>query len=160
MKRINFLLGVDLLLTVALLAMVATGIILHFALPPHSGQTFVLWGLNRHEWGEVHFWLAVTAVAIVILHLALHWAWLVTSVRRTFTGASSNPPSRRSRILAAVVTALLAGAVVGGFSWAATRFVQPRQTMHGHGLGPTWPGGASGRGFRGGAGGDPGAGWR
>jgi hypothetical protein len=34
-------------------------------------------GYNRHEWGEVHTWLAYVVVLVGIVHLLLNWQWLV-----------------------------------------------------------------------------------
>jgi hypothetical protein len=44
-----------------------------YLLPPGSGRLEILWGMSRHEWGEVLFWIAVTLAAVLTLHLLLHW---------------------------------------------------------------------------------------
>ena len=83
---------------VAFLCLMATGSIIHWVLPPGSGglgrgggfgrgrhllegdrvQTLLGWG--RHDWGSLHYWLAVAFVCIMVLHLVLNWAW----IRNTF----------------------------------------------------------------------------
>lgn len=30
-------------------------------------------GLDRHEWGTIHFWVAITLVVLLILHIIFHW---------------------------------------------------------------------------------------
>jgi hypothetical protein len=40
-----------------------------------------LWGWTRHEWGEFHFWVAWTMMAVLAMHLVLHWKWIVGIVR-------------------------------------------------------------------------------
>jgi len=62
--------------------MVATGVIMEYLLPPGSGQHVSIWGLDRHAWGDIHFWLAVVFLATLALHVYLHWRWIVCVLRR------------------------------------------------------------------------------
>lgn len=79
------------------LGMVGTGVVMKWVLPPGSGggregmgmghrggrgAAPTLWDWTRHDWGDVHFWLAVALVAGVLLHLALHWGWIKASTFR------------------------------------------------------------------------------
>jgi hypothetical protein len=78
-------------------ALAATGIIIHWVLPPGSGgrgggrggghQAAELLNLSRHDWGQIHFWIAALMLCGVLLHFAMHWGWIKTSVRRLFRGA-------------------------------------------------------------------------
>jgi hypothetical protein len=34
-------------------------------------------GYGRHEWGDIHTWLAYSAIFLAVAHLALNWPWLV-----------------------------------------------------------------------------------
>jgi hypothetical protein len=111
-----------------MLGMVATGITIRFTLPPGSGRTLGVWGLTRHQWGDLHFWLALAAVAIVVLHLALHWTWVVCVVRRSIVGASQGFPSARLRAVAAVATVLIVCSAVAGFWWSAVQSIQRTAT--------------------------------
>ncbi|MGB0715312.1 MAG: DUF4405 domain-containing protein, partial [Phycisphaerae bacterium] len=71
------------------LAMVATGVILRDLLPPGSGgrngcpPRLTLWGFGRHEWSETHFWLSLSLIGILVIHVGLHWSWVCETVRRT-----------------------------------------------------------------------------
>jgi hypothetical protein len=38
-------------------------------------------GLDRHEWGSLHFWTALAFLAALALHLALHWRFLASLLR-------------------------------------------------------------------------------
>jgi hypothetical protein len=40
-----------------------------------------LWGLTRHEWGNIHFWTAIGLMGALSLHLVLHWRWIVCMVK-------------------------------------------------------------------------------
>ncbi|MFZ2955288.1 MAG: DUF4405 domain-containing protein [Candidatus Ozemobacteraceae bacterium] len=70
---------IDLLSAILLLAVTLTGGILHWHLPPGSGHTGrggvgakLLLGMDRHEWGDIHFWLSLIFVAFMVIHLYQH----------------------------------------------------------------------------------------
>lgn len=60
---------------------VATGFLLRSLLPPGSGSLHgvgtgygaaerpvtLLWGLTRHDWGNVHFWLALGLMIVLAI---------------------------------------------------------------------------------------------
>ena len=46
---------IDLLSFAALTLMISTGTLLKYTLPPRSGGDEV-WGLTRHDWGNIHFY--------------------------------------------------------------------------------------------------------
>jgi hypothetical protein len=63
-------------LTFLLLAcLAATGLLLHYSLPAGSGGNSVL-SMTRHEWGDVHFWIALGFLGVIGVHLLLHSAWI------------------------------------------------------------------------------------
>ncbi len=72
-KDLNFY--IDIVSAVCFLSLAGTGVITHFVLPPRSGHASFL-GLTRHDWGDVHFWIAAFFSVIIIVHLVLHWKWL------------------------------------------------------------------------------------
>ena len=39
------------------------------------GRTF--WGLQRNVWLDLHAWIAVAMAAIIIIHIIMHWRWIV-----------------------------------------------------------------------------------
>ncbi len=39
------------------------------------GRTF--WGLQRNEWLDIHAWVAILMLAIIIIHVIQHWRWIV-----------------------------------------------------------------------------------
>lgn len=69
---------VDFLLWIAICLMLATGFILRYRLPPGSrgGRGLSIWDWGRHDWGDLHAWLAYAVCAMVVIHLVLHWRWL------------------------------------------------------------------------------------
>ncbi|MCP5537831.1 MAG: DUF4405 domain-containing protein [Akkermansiaceae bacterium] len=46
---------------------------------PHGpeGRTTSLWGLDRHEWRDVHLWGGILIVVLVVWHLWLHRRWIM-----------------------------------------------------------------------------------
>jgi hypothetical protein len=71
-KRIDFILY----LLFCLLA--GTGFLLAYRFPhgPSAGSLLFI-GLDRHEWGDIHTWLAYAAIGVAALHLLLNRRWLV-----------------------------------------------------------------------------------
>ena len=103
------------------LAMFLTGYILRFPLPPETNKTFILWGLTRHEWGAIHFWISLGLIAIILVHLALHWTWIVSVISKQFGAASKTRP----RLLRnAVISSTLLTLGFGVFAWAANQSVR------------------------------------
>ena len=44
------------------------------------------WGLTKHTWIDIHDWVAVALVALVVLHVVLHWKWIVRVGKNLFKG--------------------------------------------------------------------------
>jgi len=90
-STVNFIL--DFVSFLNLLGLVFTGFVIKYILPPGSGggygrgfrggrgeaaaeQIREFLSLGRHDWGDVHFYLAVVFTALMIIHIVLHWAWI------------------------------------------------------------------------------------
>lgn len=85
----TILFWIDMGLLTAFLLLASTGAIMHWALPPGSGGRFgghasrkELLDLSRHDWGDIHFYIAAAMITLVIVHLALHWGWIKSSILR------------------------------------------------------------------------------
>jgi len=109
MKRSSLNFIVDLVSFVTLLGMVFTGIIMKYILPPGTGgcgrmfrggraeeTVRDLWSMTRHEWGSVHFYLALLFIVLMAAHILLHWTWIknyfksLLGFARETTGHSSD----------------------------------------------------------------------
>lgn len=68
----------NLLLYLSLCGLVGTGALLTWKLVPRSrgGGGLQVLGMDRHEWGDLHFWLGATMVVVTVAHLLLNWQWL------------------------------------------------------------------------------------
>lgn len=116
---------IDLAAGAGLLAMVATGYILRFPLPPTTNRTHTLWGLSRHEWGSIHAWVSMLLLAVLAVHLALHWEWLYGMLKRRLTGKASTGTREATRAgLMFTAVSLLVGL---GFVWVTQTGVQLRE---------------------------------
>ena len=81
MKRTTINFTIDAVGFVGFVFLTTTGVLVRYVLPPGSGRRAVLWGMNRHEWGDLHFWIAIAFFCALGLHLFLHWRWIVHTVR-------------------------------------------------------------------------------
>jgi fucose 4-O-acetylase-like acetyltransferase len=75
MRKPEVNLVIDIFAFVSFLTLVSTGILMYLVLPPGSGKLAV-WGMTRHTWGDVHFWVAVLFLILITLHLIFHWKWI------------------------------------------------------------------------------------
>lgn len=41
-----------------------------------GGLEQVLWGLSRDTWIDIHDWVAVALIVLVVIHIILHWKWI------------------------------------------------------------------------------------
>ncbi|HXJ94385.1 MAG TPA: DUF4405 domain-containing protein [Terriglobia bacterium] len=97
LSRPNLNLIIDILALVSAVFLIVTGFLLEYTLPPGSGRLgtegfgpapggpqrpiLLLWSLSRHEWGNIHYWIAVSLMAVLSLHLVLHWKWIVAMAK-------------------------------------------------------------------------------
>jgi hypothetical protein len=102
MKRTHLNFAIDGLAFAAFLFLMSTGLLLRYQLPPGSGSlqgagrgqgsdmrlVGTLWGITRHDWGTIHFWIAVFLLAVLGLHVLLHWKWIVCVVKGVHGEAS------------------------------------------------------------------------
>ncbi len=122
MKRTSVNLWLDVVSLLVMLSLVVTGGLMYFVLPPGTGHTHFLFGLGRHDFGQVHFYLAVAAVVLMALHVALHWNWVCCVIGKAF----GNPRPSRSAQLAWGVS-LLSGLMLlsgAGVWWASANVEQ------------------------------------
>jgi hypothetical protein len=121
MNRTIVNLTVDLAAAALFLAMLGTGSILFFAMPPGTSRSLSLWGLSRHQWGDVHLWIAFAFLAVVLLHVCLHWQWVVSVVGKRLGLAGAG---KGSLLRSGLPTFLIVAAVVGSFVWLTRASVQ------------------------------------
>lgn len=95
MSRTDLNAIIDAIAYAGLVLLATTGLMLRWQMPPGSGglhgmgsgagagsrPVTVVWGLSRHEWGGVHYWIALAVMGVLAVHLVLHWKWIVCVLR-------------------------------------------------------------------------------
>nr|HPQ81867.1 DUF4405 domain-containing protein [bacterium] len=113
-NSLNF--WIDIALLVAMAALIATGAIMQFLLPPGSGHFLMIFGMSRHGFGQIHAWLSVATVALIVVHIVLHWEWVCCLVGRS---CGDPRPCRRTRVIWGASVLLLFVLLIGGGLWWA-----------------------------------------
>jgi cytochrome bd-type quinol oxidase subunit 2 len=62
-------------------ALIGTGLLLELRMDEEDGNVRLL-GMGQDDWGEIHLIIALGFVALAVLHLALHWAWIRSMLAR------------------------------------------------------------------------------
>ena len=81
--KLNFV--IDALMFLCLMAMAGLGFLMHYILPPgrrvhavYGRNVDLTWlGWDRHDWGDIHLYLAFTLLGLLTVHLILHWSMIV-----------------------------------------------------------------------------------
>jgi hypothetical protein len=87
MKKNDWKYLIDALLFVDLCSLAAIGLLLAFVIPSgkaasESSKFFI--GLHRHDWGDIHLYLSLLMLGLVILHVWFNWTWVVNSTKGYF----------------------------------------------------------------------------
>ena len=141
MTKAKLNLIIDALMALLLAAIAGLGFLINWVLIPgeqrpavYGSRPDLYWlGWDRHQWGDVHLVLGITLLALMVLHVVLHWGQVV-GIWRRMVG------SRVARVALAVVLLLLIAALM-----ALPALVTPEVVPGGHG-GAGGHGGGAGRG--------------
>ena len=116
MRKSTFNLIVDATALVVLAGLAATGFLIAYQLPPGSGggegrgfgavhgTALAVWGLTRHQWGNIHLILAFVLAALMAIHLVSHWQW-IRAMAKTEGGPSGSV--RKGMILGTAAISLV-----------------------------------------------------
>jgi hypothetical protein len=97
--KLNFV--IDALMFLCLMAMAGLGFLMRYVLPSGrdawaaygSKLQFSWLGWDRHDWGDIHLYLAFTLLILLALHIILHWRQILGLFHRVVPD-----PRRRYRI--------------------------------------------------------------
>lgn len=87
--KVNYL--VDMLLAFLGAMSGITGIVLllmgqgggyHGGRNPYFVRSFL--GIERHTWSDLHTWVSIALIIGVLIHIALHWKWIVCTTKLLF----------------------------------------------------------------------------
>lgn len=87
MRKTDWQYLVDTLLFICMFGIALIGIFLGFIIPEGpsaqpSSKYFL--NLHRHQWGNIHLYLSLTFICLVIIHLTLDWKWIKTKAVKIF----------------------------------------------------------------------------
>jgi hypothetical protein len=105
-SKLNFIIDATMFLT--MMAMAGLGLLMKYIMPPgrvlrekYGSNPELTWlGWDRHDWGDIHFYLALTFLTLLVLHIILHWSQILGLFHRLVPN-----PRGRSRI--AIIFVLL-----------------------------------------------------
>ena len=94
--RINLM--VDTLLLIAFLLTGLSGIVL-LLIPGGRGLSqYVVLGMPRAGWVELHDWAGISTMIGAFLHFVIHWKWLVFMTVKLFTGRRPRAADQQSPV--------------------------------------------------------------
>jgi uncharacterized protein DUF4405 len=84
----NFI--IDVLMMLLMTAMLGIGLAVKYILPPGKvrqieyggGVDLYIFGMERHQWGDIHYYLGVVLLGLLLLHIILHWSVILSIYRR------------------------------------------------------------------------------
>ena len=134
MKRAKLNLIIDALLLLCLAAIAGIGLLIKYVLVPGYQRweiygrnvSLFLWRLDRHQWGTIHFIIGLVFLALLVLHIVLHWPMIVGIYHRLM-------PNRFARW---ITTFILLGMTAALFSFPY--FVKPEVLEQGRSEGRGW----------------------
>lgn len=90
MKKADWQYLVDTLLFICMVGIAIVGILLGFFIPKgpsalESSKYFLR--LHRHQWGNIHLYLSLSFIALVIIHVTLDWKWIKARANQIFKKA-------------------------------------------------------------------------
>ncbi len=107
--KLNYI--IEALMFLCLMAIAGLGFLMKYVMPPgrerwvkYGRNVDLSWlGLDRHDWGQIHLYLAFLLLALLLLHIILHWSQIVGLYGKLIAGAKA-----RSRLaIAFLVIAVL-----------------------------------------------------
>jgi hypothetical protein len=112
MDRTNLNFVIDALMFLCLMALAGLGFLMKYVLLPgrearvkYGRNVDLTWlGWDRHDWGQIHLYLALILLGLLVIHLILHWQMILGLYARLIPD-----PQTRFRLAMAllIITVLL-----------------------------------------------------
>ncbi len=134
MKNSKLNLIIDGLLLLCIAAIVGIGLLIKYVLVPGymrweiygRNVEMLLWGLDRHQWGTIHLVIGIVFLALLVLHVILHWSMIICIYSELI-------PNRFARWITALILIIMTI-----FLFAFSYFVKPEVYEQGRGKGRGW----------------------
>jgi len=95
MKKATLFFNLAVTMFLLSLTMAISGFVLWLAFPSGGGGggghgrggggELTFWELSKHTWIDVHNWVAVALLVVAIVHIILHWKWIVRMPKKFIT---------------------------------------------------------------------------
>jgi hypothetical protein len=88
-NKLNFVVDSLMFMTIGTIGFI--GILMGFVIPKGEGalsEQKYLWNLHRHDWGNIHLYLSLIFLGLLIVHIILHWSWVKGTIGRYFGNMS------------------------------------------------------------------------
>jgi len=84
--KINYI--IDFLALVCFFVSSFTGLIIFIFLPSgiRRGGFQEFMGITKEIWNFFHIWSSILFIVLVVIHLILHWDWIVSMTKNIFGG--------------------------------------------------------------------------
>jgi len=101
MTKAKTLFGLAITMVILTMVEAVSGFVLWLGFPQGSGGggggrggglgigNLTFWDISKHTWTDIHDWVAVALIVIVILHIVLHWKWIVRMAKSLARDISS-----------------------------------------------------------------------
>jgi hypothetical protein len=130
-SKLNFIIDAAMFLTI--MAMAGLGFLMEYIMPPgrkliakYGSNLEISWlGWDRHDWGDIHLYLAFLLLGLLVFHIILHWSQIVGLFHRLI-------PTPRWRFRIAIIFLLISLLLIY-FPFLITPQTQPRGRGMGRG---------------------------
>jgi hypothetical protein len=75
---------INVTLFIDLTSIAVLGLLLGFVIPKGQGRSFQNYflGLYRHEWADIHLYLSLLFLILLVFHVWFNWTWVIQSTKR------------------------------------------------------------------------------
>ena len=134
MEKSKLNLIIDGLLLLCTAAIVGIGLLIKYVLVPGylrweiygRNVEMFFWGLDRHQWGTIHLVIGIVFLALLILHIVLHWQMIIGIYSKLL-------PNRFARWITALILIIMTI-----FLFSFSYFVTPEVYEQERGKGQGW----------------------
>ena len=82
--KINYI--IDSLALVAFSVVAFSGLAIKFFMPGgvRQGRFQEFLGVQKSVWSQIHDWFGILLIVMILLHLFLHWEWIMRMTKKMF----------------------------------------------------------------------------
>ena len=84
-SKINYI--IDAFMAISFFVVAITGLVMFFFLPSgiQRGGYQEFLGIIKHIWIDIHNWSGIILIILVIVHLILHWNWIISMTKNVWS---------------------------------------------------------------------------